>query len=482
MQTEVKGFDVFKLNKQILNAVKEKGFEQPTPIQLKAIPQILAGQDVIGIAQTGTGKTAAYLLPLIKMLSYAQGMNPRALIVLPTRELAAQVAESFKDFSKYTDLRCTIAIGATGAKKQIAEIEKGIDVIIATPGRLLELYSEGHLVLKKIEHFILDEAERLMDMSFMRQLYSVLEVLPRKRKHYLFSATMSELVKKIAHDFIEFPQIINIQPEQKTAVNVSQEIFFVPNLKTKIHLLDYFIKRTKMVGGDANHVEQDANHGGQDANHGQTSLSFGEGRGEVIKAQANEFSKLIVFCKSKEAANNIHKYFTRVYGDDFARLVHGNKTQQSRINAVKQFTEENIRMLVTTDVAARGIDISNVSHVINFDAPIIYEDYIHRIGRTGRAFATGHAITFVNEADEYHLKKIEKLIKQKIPVSQIPEEVFIEKTPYEEKQIMAREIDRQKRKDDPEYQGAFHQKKEPAKKPYIKPDKKRKPYYGKRKK
>lgn len=455
MQTEKKGFEVFKLNKQILNAVAEKGFTQPTPIQLKTIPQILAGQDVIGIAQTGTGKTAAYLLPLIKMLSHKQGMHPRALIVLPTRELAAQVTESFKDFAKYTDLRYAIAIGATGAKKQIQEIEKGIDVIIATPGRLIDLYSEGHLILKKIEYFILDEAERLMDMSFMRQLYSVLEVIPRKRKHYLFSATMSELVKKIAHDFIEFPQIINIEPEQKTAVNVSQEVFMVPNLKTKIHLLDYFIKQKKIAGDViTKHTE-----GGE---------------------EENEFSKVIVFCKSKAAADNIHKHFIRVYGEDFARLVHGNKTQQSRINNVKQFTEENIRMLVTTDVAARGIDISNVSHVINFDAPIIYEDYIHRIGRTGRAFATGHAITFINEADEYHLKKIEQLIKQKIKVSEIPAGVFIEKTPYEEKQEIAREIDRQKRKDNPEFKGAFHVKKEPVSKDYYKKDKRKNNYRGKK--
>ena len=416
MQKEIDGFEIFKLNKQIQNAVAEKGFKQPTPIQQKAIPQILAGQEVIGIAQTGTGKTAAYLLPLIKMLSHAQGIQPRALIIVPTRELAAQVAASFRDFAKYTDLRFGVAIGATGAKKQIEEIEKGIDVIIATPGRLLDLYSGGYLVLKKVEYFILDEAERLMDISFINQLYSLLEVLPRKRKHYLFSATMSELVKKIAGDFIEFPQIIHIEPNQKIASGVTQEVFLVPNFKTKINLLRYFLKHA-------------------------------------------EFSKLIVFCKSKAIANNVYKYISETLGSGFVQLVHGNKTQQSRINAVSQFAATDARMLVTTDVAARGIDIANVSHVINFDLPIIYEDYIHRIGRTGRALQTGHAISFVNDADVYHLKKIEKLIKQTIPVSEIPPTVFVEKTGFEEQQLMAREIDFQKRKENPEFTGAFHQKK-----------------------
>ena len=455
MVQDKKGFEVFKLNKQLFNAISEKGYETPTAIQLKTIPQILAGQDVIGIAQTGTGKTAAYLLPLIKMLGYAQGNSPRALIVLPTRELAAQVADNFKDFAKYTDLRSAIAIGATGAKKQKEEIEKGIDVLFATPGRLLDLYKDGHLILKKVDYFILDEAERLMDISFIRQLYGVLEILPRKRKHYLFSATMSELVNKIAHDFIAFPTIINIEPERKTAATITQEVFLVPNIKTKINLLNYLIKQKIKPTTVA---ETDPTEAG------------------------NELSKVIVFCKSKTAANNVFKYFTRTYGDDFARLVHGNKAQQSRINAVKQFTEENIRMLIATDVAARGIDISNISHVINFDAPLVYEDYIHRIGRTGRAFNTGIAITFISAADAYHWNKIEKLIKQRIPVSEIPEGVFIEETGYDEKQVINREIDRQMRKDDPTFLGAFHETKEKKKAPYDTNARKEKRVFGKRKK
>ncbi|HQV00306.1 MAG TPA: DEAD/DEAH box helicase, partial [Bacteroidia bacterium] len=304
------GFTQFKLNKQIFNAIAETGFTEPTAIQRKAITPILAGQEVIGIAQTGTGKTAAYLLPLIKMLGYAQGVHPRALIVIPTRELAQQVANNFTLFAKYTDLRCTVAIGATGSKKQIEAIEAGIDILIATPGRLLELYSEGHLILKKIEYFVLDEAERLMDISFMRQLYALLEVLPRKRKHYLFSATMSDLVKKIAADFVAFPTVIEIEPEQKTAKTITQLAYALPNLKTKLNLLTYLLKQTTEVG-------------------------------VIIK-------KLIVFCRSKETANNLYKYFTRINGADYATVVHGNKAQQSRLNAVNNFTHQAITMLIAT--------------------------------------------------------------------------------------------------------------------------------------
>lgn len=426
-------FTQFKLNKQLLNAVADAGFKNPTAIQRGTIVPMLAGQEVIGIAQTGTGKTAAYLLPLIKMLGYAQGIHPRALIIIPTRELAQQVAAHFTLFSKYTDLRYTVAIGAMGSKNQIEAIAAGIDVIIATPGRLLELYSNGHLVLKKIEYFVLDEAERLMDISFMRQLYALLEVLPRKRKHYLFSATMSDLVKKIAADFVAFPTVIEIEPEHKTAKSVSQQAYSVPNLKTKINLLSHLLKQKSADG-------------------------------LIIK-------KLIVFCRSKETANNLFKYFTRINGDGYATVIHGNKTQQSRLNAVKNFSNQAIPMLIATDVAARGIDVADVTHVVNFDLPLVIEDYIHRIGRTGRAFNVGHAISMVTDADGYYWNQIEKRIGNTIELNKLPDEVTAEATPFDEHQTMQREIDRQKRKNDPNFKGAFHQKKQ-AKKATKKPMKK----------
>jgi len=410
-------FSDFRLNKQLVNAATEKGFSTPTPIQNKAIPAILSGQDVIGIAQTGTGKTAAYLLPLLKNLSHASGDDPRALIILPTRELAIQVGKELDDFSKYTDLRNAVIYGGTGAKIQIECIAKGIDILVATPGRLLDLYLDGHVVLRKLKMFVLDEAERLMDMGFIGQLHRILEVVPRKRQNLLFSATMSELVKKIAGDFLSFPIVINITPEQQTATTVSQGVYLAPNRKTKLNLLEFLLK------------------------------------------DETAFSKVIVFCKTKADATNLHKYMARRHGEEKVRVIHGNKAQQTRINAINDFTEKAMRLLICTDVAARGIDIPDVSHVINFDVPLIAADYVHRIGRTGRALHTGTSITFCNAADAYYLKKIEKLIRQPIPVITLPAAVFVEETGYEERQEINREIDKQRRREDPSFAGAFHEKK-----------------------
>ena len=412
----MKSFAEFKLPRQFLNAIADLNFEVPTSIQEKAIPAILSGQDVMGIAQTGTGKTAAYLLPLLRILNFATGKEPRAVILLPTRELALQIGDVFDQLAKYTDLRKAVVYGGAGAKKQIAEIENGIDVIIGTPGRFLELYSEGYLVVKKVKHLVVDEAERLMDISFISQFHRVLEVLPTKKQNLLFSATMSDLVKKIADDFLKFPVIIDIEPERKTAETVEHIYIKAPNLKTKINLLDHLLND-------------------------------------------KSYQKVIIFCRTKATASNVGKYIVRKYGVDLVRVVHGNKTQQSRINAMNDFKSKDIRLLVTTDVAARGLDVADVSHVINLDVPIIYEDYVHRIGRTGRALKKGKAITFVSMADEYHLGKIEKLVKQKIKELKIPKDVVIEETSFEEQQLMLREIDEQRRKEDPSFQGAFHTKK-----------------------
>ena len=411
-------FNDFKLNRQLLNAVSELGYEIPTAIQQKAIPVVLGGQDVIGIAQTGTGKTAAYLLPILRLLNYAQEDSPRALILVPTRELSIQVGNALKDLTKYTDLRYAVVFGGQGAKEQIAAVAAGIDLLVASPGRFLDLYLAGHIQTKKIKYLVLDEAERLMDKSFISQFHRILEVVPRKRQNLLFSATMSDLVKKIAGDFMAFPIEINIAPEVRTAETVSQVVYELPNIKSKINLLNYLF------------------------------------RDEIYK-------KVIVFCKTKAIASDIGKYMERVYGIDHVRIIHGNKTQQTRINAMQAFREdEQLRFLITTDLASRGLDIPDVSHVINFDVPIIYEDYVHRIGRTGRAFKTGASLTFVTPADEYHIEKIQALIKQKIEKVLLPDGVEVVTTPYEERQDMLREIDRQKRKENPDFKGAFHEKKE----------------------
>lgn len=412
-----KKFEEFKLNRQILNAVEDAGFTVATPIQEKAIAPVLSGQDIFGIAETGTGKTAAYLLPMLMQLKYAQGENPRALILSPTRELAMQIAEHVKMFAKYTDLRSVVVYGGIGPKTQIEQVKAGVDIIIATPGRFLDIYLAGHINTQSLRFLVLDEADKMMDMGFIGSIHRILEIVPRRRQNLLFSATMSDLVQKIAGDFLKNPTVIEAAERATPAATITQTFYEVPNFKTKINLLQHLLKNDDAV------------------------------------------KRLIIFCKTKVVADSIFAFISRRFGAENVRVIHANKGQNTRINSINAFKEGNIRVLVATDVASRGIDVSDVSHVINFDVPIIIEDYVHRIGRTGRALATGEALTFYTEAEKYYIRKIEKLIRQTIPVMPLPAEVFVEETPYEERQVMAREIDAQKRKEDPDFKGAFHEKK-----------------------
>ncbi|MEO6978910.1 MAG: DEAD/DEAH box helicase [Mucilaginibacter sp.] len=410
-------FEEFKFNRQILNAISDAGYTEATPIQQKAIPPILNGQDVMGIAQTGTGKTAAYVLPIIMKLKYAQGENARALIVSPTRELAMQIEENVKTFAANTDLRVVVLYGGLGPKTQIEQINKGVDIIVATPGRFMDIYLAGHIVTKTLQVLVLDEADKMMDMGFMPQINRILEVVPVKRQNLLFSATMSDKIHELSNNFLEFPTIIEVTPQATPAQTVNQHLYFVPNVKTKINLLKKLLD-----------VEDD-------------------------------IKKLIIFCKTRIAAEDVYKFLLRKFGEKEVKVLHANKGQNTRINAINAFKADEVKILVATDVASRGIDVSDVSHVINFDVPVVIEDYVHRIGRTGRAYQSGEAITFCGPAEEYYIRKIEKLIKQTIPVTDIPADVFVEETPYEERQEQAKEVDMQKRKDDPEFKGAFHEKK-----------------------
>ncbi len=406
----------FKLNKQLLDAVVDAGFENPTEVQEKCIPLVLGGQQVIGIAQTGTGKTAAYLLPILMKAKFAQGTDPRVLILVPTKELVVQVAAQVAALSKYTDLRTVHLYGGVGPKTQIDNIKNGADIIVATPGRLLELYQRNELVVKYVKTLVLDEADRMLDMGFMPQLRKIFEVIPSKRQNLLFSATFPHRVERLSQEFLEFPVRIEITPPATVPTKVEQELYWVPNFITKINFLGYLL-------GDR-----------------------------------EEFNRVMIFARTKEAANNIFKFLERKgYGP--AKVVHSNKGQNSRINAVNEFKEGKLRILVSTDVASRGIDVTNVSHVINFDVPIVYEDYVHRIGRTGRAFQSGKAITLVTDSEKYHIDKIQKIIREQIPVKKLPDEITLADTPREEAQDMAREIDRQKRYEDPEFKGAFHERK-----------------------
>ncbi len=414
---EIISFEQFDLNRQLLNAVADLGYTEPTPIQQKTIPLSLGNHDVLGIAQTGTGKTAAYLLPLLMKIKYAQSANPRALILAPTRELVMQIDQAVGELGKYTDLRHLALYGGLGPKTQIETLRKGVDLLVATPGRFMDLYRTGEIVTKDIRTMVLDEADKMMDMGFMPQIRSILEVIPTKRQNLLFSATFGGRVERLSAEFLEAPIKVEVTPQASTAEMVSQVIYEVPNFRTKINLLD------SLISNDA-------------------------------------FQRVIIFARSKDHAENIYKFLSRkVVEPGKIRVIHANKGQNTRINAMDAFKEGHVQVLVATDVAARGIDVAQVSHVINFDLPLIYEDYVHRIGRTGRANHTGEAITFLTVAEEYHVQKIEKIIRMTIPRKPLPAGIEVTETPFDEQQAMLREIDEQRRKEDPTFSGAFHEKK-----------------------
>ena len=410
-----KDFNSLNLNKQLLSAIEEAGYTEPTDIQDKAIPRIMNGHDVMGIAQTGTGKTAAFVLPLLMKVKYAQGEHPRVLILAPTKELVLQIDEVTRQLATYTDLRVVVLYGGVGPKTQIEHIEAGVDIIVGTPGRFLDIYSRGVIHTKQIKTLVLDEADRMMDMGFMPQIRNILEVIPVKRQNLLFSATMPEKVIRLSEEFLEYPEVIEVTPQATPASTIEQYYFSVPNIRTKIELLEHLL-------------------------------------------QDEAFTRIIIFTKTRTAANDVYKYIERKKLGK-VNVLHSNKGQNSRIAAMNAFKQGELRILVTTDVSSRGIDVSEVSHVINFDVPVVYEDYVHRIGRTGRAMMTGIAMTFVNKAERYHLRKIEEVIRQEIPEKQLPAEVKVHKTSFQESQTMEREIDHQKRLENPDYQGAFHEKK-----------------------
>jgi len=411
----IKAFSDFKLNKQLLSAIEELGFREPTKIQKKAIPLALNGHDILGIAQTGTGKTAAYLLPLLMKVKFAQGINPRGLILAPTRELVLQIEEHARKISNYCDLRIGAVYGGVGIKPQIEMVSRGLDILVATPGRLLDTYKSGELILKEIKTLVLDEADKIMDMGFMPQIRRILEIIPVKRQNLLFSATMPERVVELSYEFLDFPLKVEVTPQASTVNTISQELYYIENFKAKIDFLGHLLS-------------------------------------------SNDLSKVIVFVKTKSTANNLYKYLSRIKIGE-VRVMHSNKDQNSRLNAINAFREGIARVLVSTDVSARGLDISRVSHVINFDVPLVYEDYVHRVGRTGRAQNEGIAITMANPAEVYHISKIENLINKKIPLKKLPKDISVDPTPFDEQQLMAREIDKQRKKEDPSYKGAFHPKK-----------------------
>lgn len=367
---------------RILDALNDKGYDTPTPIQAEAIPILLKGKDLLGCAQTGTGKTAAFTIPIIQNIYGAKKTNGNTrptiscLIVTPTRELAIQINDNIDEYGKYTNVKSTVIFGGVKQGKQVKALQKGVDILVATPGRLLDLIQQKFLSLRDIEYFVLDEADQMLDMGFIHDIKKIIALLPSKRQSLFFSATMPDDIVKLSRKILGDYETVTIQPEQTTAEKVDQFLYYVKK-KDKIKLLQHLWETENM----------------------ETAL---------------------VFSRTKHGADKIVKMLRSA--DIKAQAIHGNKSQVARQKALAEFKDGHIHMLIATDIAARGIDISELSHVINYDLPNIAETYVHRIGRTGRANASGIAISFCNGEERAYLKGIQRLINQTITVKNHPYE------------------------------------------------------------
>jgi ATP-dependent RNA helicase RhlE len=363
------GFTALGLSEKILEGVKAMGYSTPTPIQLRAIPLVLSGKDVIGSAQTGTGKTAAFALPILSKLGGHNPVGPRVLILEPTRELAAQVETAIRDYARFTDLKVTVVFGGVGYGKQNDELKAGADIVVATPGRLLDHLEQGTLKLDKVEFLVLDEADRMLDMGFLPDVRRLVEKCPRKRHSALFSATVPPAIETLIQWAMHEPETIEIGARRTPAESVKHVIYPVSDMQKTDLLLELL-----------NRVNYDS---------------------------------VIVFCRTKHGADRCASLLKRA--NHAVAVLHSNRTQREREQALQGFRDGKFEVLVATDIAARGLDIADVSHVVNYDVPQHPEDYIHRIGRTGRAAATGDAFTIMVAEDAPHVFAIERFISQKIP-------------------------------------------------------------------
>ncbi|MEM1349419.1 MAG: DEAD/DEAH box helicase [Myxococcota bacterium] len=369
-------FQDLDLDQPLLRAVEDAGYTQPTPIQEQAIPKLLDGYDMLGVAQTGTGKTAAFLLPILQLMyeePWPGKRRPiRTLVLAPTRELAAQIGDSFETYGRHLDLRHVVVFGGVSQNPQVAALKRGVDVLVATPGRLLDLIGQGHIRLGDVEFFVLDEADRMMDMGFIHDIRKVVKMLKDERQTLLFSATMPDDIVKLARDILYEPVRIDIEPESPAVDRIDQRVMFVEK-RNKRRLLVDLLRRLSI-------------------------------------------DQAIVFSRTKHGANRIVKHLVR---DGFsAAPIHGNKSQNARRRALDGFRAGDIQVLVATDIAARGLDVDGISHVFNFDLPNESETYVHRIGRTARAGREGVAIAFCDESETEDLRAIERLLGEEIRVDE----------------------------------------------------------------
>jgi ATP-dependent RNA helicase RhlE len=375
-------FDDLNLNTPLLSALDDLGYTNPTTIQRKVFPIVMSGKDVCGIAQTGTGKTFAYLLPCLRQWKFSKDKAPQILIIVPTRELVAQVVEAVKALTPYMSLIVTGVYGGVNINTQKALVETGVDVLVATPGRLYDLAMNGAFKTKMIKKLVIDEVDEMLNLGFRTQLKNILDLLPPRRQNLLFSATITEEVETLIETYFNDPIRVEAAPTGTPLENIIQSSYEVPNFYTKVNLL------------------------------------------ELLLSEDKSMTKVLIFVATKKLADQLYEQLENKFPGT-AGVIHSNKEQNNRFNTVKQFQEGNYRFIIATDIVARGIDIAEVTHVINFDTPEIPENYIHRIGRTGRADKKGIAITFVTANEKPALSLIETLMKYQVPIIELPQQLVI---------------------------------------------------------
>ena len=418
----MQSFDEFKISDQLRYAITDIGYTKPTPIQSQAFPVIAAGKDVVGIAQTGTGKTFAYMLPILQMLPYAKEKQPRVIIVVPTRELVTQLVEEIIKFSKYLNTKVAGVYGGTNINTQKALLKEGQDIVVGTPGRLYDLILSRALRLKSVKKLVIDEVDVMLDLGFRFQLTNIFDLLPVSRQNIMFSATMTEDIADLIAKFFVSSEKISVALSGTPLDNITQSSYAGPNFYTKANLLIHLLKK------------------------------------------ADIYKKVLVFVSNKKSANRLFEALQDLYNDEVC-IIHSDKTQNYRMRSVKQFDEGINRILVTTDVMARGLDLNEITHVINFDTPGFPENYMHRIGRTGRAEKKGEALLFYSGKETDYKKAIEALMKMEINNLPFPGDVEVSKklTPEEEPKV-SEPNNPHKRTNENERGASFHEKSEKNKK------------------
>jgi ATP-dependent RNA helicase RhlE len=416
--------DTFKdlnLSKLLQNAIEDLGFDKPTPIQQEAFAIIRSGKNVVGISQTGTGKTLAYMLPILQDLKFSKQLTPRVLVLVPTRELVLQMVEMIEKFAKYLSVRVLGVYGGTNINTQKLAVAQGTDILVATPGRLYDLALTRVLNLKTIGKLVIDEVDVMLDLGFRFQLTNIFDLLPERRQNIMFSATMTDEIDELIEDFFIAPVNISIAVSGTPLDNIAQVCYSVPNFYTKANLLSFLIK------------------------------------------DKEEYSKVLVFVSSKKGADRLFEALENDYASEMG-LIHSNKSQNYRIRSIEQFDDGTNRILITTDVMARGLDLEKITHVINFDTPGFPENYMHRIGRTGRAEEEGKSILFYTKKEEPSKVAIETLMDYKIPMIDFPQEVEISKELIPEERSKGKHKNPDRNLKDDASGPSFHEKKDKNKK------------------